>query len=177
MINKLIPTGKNRVQAIGLIVVALCIGAVAMGGASAAETELHNETVNVTNDTGSIWASATFADSVDEANATANVTVLSPDGSEFRTETINGTPGDRSDVEFRIKSLDSHGNYTVLVDGDSAVVESADAGSHQTVGGGGPVTKDDGRGSIMGFPLWAVVIAGGGLVVYGSSEGWWGDSL
>lgn len=136
----MIGIGLLAAAAIGVaaLMVALLTG-------SAAAVEAGNANVTVENSTGEIYVEATFTSTVDDANATADVTVLDPNGSEFATDVLNGTSANTSSTSVGINDTDPNGTYQVLVEtGTADVVESTSVTTF-------PDSSDDGGGGSVGF--------------------------
>lgn len=171
----------HRQTKIGLFMAALgllALTALAFGPAGAAAAEPLNETVAVENDTGTVYAEVTFASGIDDANATADVVVTDANGTEVANTTISGNASETVVEEWAVNDSDPTGNWSVVVTADSGIVSSDDAGtfSEGGSGGGGAGSSADGWGSMMGIPIFVIVIGAiAGLLFVGNRRDWFED--
>lgn len=147
-------SSRAKRQAIGLLLIALAVvlsvaivGSILVGGASA--EEVTNETVTVTNGTASIDVDVTFAN-VSDANATADVIVTDPSGTELANESINGMTNEVVTWSHDVNDSDPAGAYGVVLEAPKgsvvgahpeAVAASSDGGGSGFIGGNtaGPI--------------------------------------
>lgn len=172
-------TETHRAPTIACLFALLALAGLAVafsGGAAAAEPL--NETVDVTNDTGTVYAELTFASGIDDANATADVVVTDANGTEVANTSVSGNASESIVEEWTVNDSDPIGNWSVIATADSGVVDLGEAGTFAegVNGGGGAGSSDDGWGSYMGIPIFAIVIGGAAIaLLVGQREGWYED--
>jgi hypothetical protein len=143
-------------------ILAVGIGAVAP---AAAQEEVGNSTVEVTNSTDSIYAQVAWNDTAGTDNQTADITIENETGDVVATRTMDAVDNSTEIEEFDVGTQGfENGDYTVKIDvanGSSGYVESTEVGKfEQVAAGGGGI---DGSTAGMGVLL---VVLGGGFAYY-----------
>ncbi|WP_248515959.1 hypothetical protein [Salinarchaeum laminariae] len=167
----------NTVAFLALVAIAGIVGVAAISGGAVAAEPL-NETVEVGNDTGTVYTEVTFASGINDSNATADVVVTDANGTTVANTTISGNASETVVEEWAVNDSDPIGNWSVVLTADSGVVDSAEAGTFVEggSGGGGAGSSDDGWGSMWGIPIFALVIgAVAALLFVGNRRDWFED--
>lgn len=175
-IRQRLDSETHRAPTIACLFALLAIGLAVSFSGGVAAAEPVNETVTVDNDTASIYVEATFADGIDDANATATATISDPSGTEFASGTISGNASETIVEEYNVTETDPTGNYSVVVTANDGVVASAEAGTFDVIGGGGGGSGSsddaDGWGSIAGYPAWIVALLAVVAALFAYQKGW-----
>lgn len=124
-----------------------------------------NTTVEVTNDTDSVYVETEFASGIDDVNATADVAVADPSGTEIANETLSGNASETVVEEWAINDSDPTGTYSVVVMAGSGIVGIAEAGTFNESGGAGAGSGSTSTGTLLGG-LVGVLIAIGIVMVW-----------
>jgi len=141
-------------------VVAISLGA----GTAAAVEEVENSTVEVTNQTDSIYADVGFNETAGTDTVTATVRLLDQNGSEVTSATIDGVDNDSVMHEFDVEAnnLETSTDFRVVVevnDGNSGYVTSTEVGTFEQVAGGGAANDPMPLG--LGAPIAALAATAG----------------
>ena len=165
----------SKIGGFALTIFAAAILVVGIGavGLVAAET-VESGSIDVTNETESVYADVTAADDFDGATA-PNVTVVieglpedteAGNGTELLNETRTLAEGSTEsfDHELTDSDRDDFDSIEISIEssGDGSLIASTDWGSLERVAGG----AGGGLGSVGGIPILLIVALGGGYVLF-----------
>ncbi len=148
------------------VVAGLALGAV--GGVSAADVEIANDTVSVDDDTSSVYAEVDTTNNTGDANVTVEFVPIA-DGNESDPITRNLTvaSGETTLEEYQDVNATEYDSYRVVVTADNSTNTTATVGTFQKVAGG------SGGGGIGGTGIGAgaaLVLLGVGALLFRGNE-------
>jgi len=149
------------------VVAGLALGAV--GGVSAADVEIANETVSVDNDTSSVYAEINTTENTGDANVTVEFVPIA-DGNESDPITRNLTvaSGETTLEEYQDVNATEYDSYRVVVTADNSTNTTATVGTFQKVAGGSGGGGIGGTGIGAGAALAALAV--GALLFHGNED-------
>jgi len=142
------------------VVAGLALGAV--GGVSAADVEIANETVSVDNDTASVYAEINTTENTGDANVTVEFIPIA-DGNESDpiTRDLTVASGETTLEEYQDVNATEYDSYRVVVTADNSTNTTATVGTFQKVAGGSGGGGIGGTGVGVGGAAVALVVAFG----------------
>jgi len=140
----------------------------AAGGAVAADVEIANDTVEVDNDTASVYAEIDATNNTGDANVTVEFVPIA-DGNESDPITRNLTvaSGETTLEEYKEVNNSEYDSYRVVVTADNSTNTTATVGTFQKVAGGSGGGGIGGTGIGAGAAAALVVVA---LLVFRGGE-------